>query len=143
MVWDTKEDTWLPHENILPRTRSERRLPAVENLKQAVKIAVQSFVKDGCNEKWNCPRVALEDALGSDIGRDQDLAFEEINQLIKTQGVQLRRWKPKDPPLGDFSTLSLSCRHVEGFKAGDLPASWEGKLYEIGPRPRVSKTPQE
>ena len=73
----------------------------------------------------------------------EELSFEEIDQLIKTQGLQLRRWKAKDLPLGDFPILSFTFQNVEGFKAGEIPACWGGKVYEIRPRPRASKTPRE
>jgi hypothetical protein len=103
LAWDTEEETREPSENPVPhsinavRNPSDRRLPAVENLNKAVKITSKSSVKYGCNEKWNCPPVALRDAPGLDIGRDQELSFEKIYPLIKTQGLQLRRWKPRDP----------------------------------------------
>jgi len=51
----------------------------------------------------------------------------------------LRRRTPKDPSLRDFPISSFTFRHVEGFKAGELPGSWGGKLYEILPDPRASK----
>jgi len=117
------------------RFRSDRRLRGLKNLNKAVKIRAKTSVKYGCNEKLNNPPLAFQDALGLDIGRDQKLSLEYIDRVIKTQGLQLR-WKLEDPPLGDLPILSFTLRHVEGFKAGEIPAFYRGKLYEIRPRPR-------
>jgi hypothetical protein len=57
---------------------SDRSLPRIENLNKAEKIRAKTSVKYGCSKKWNCPRVTLQDALSLDIGRDQELSFEEI-----------------------------------------------------------------
>jgi hypothetical protein len=86
VVWDTTEETRETFDNPLPhsisavknylyhcndtRIRRDRSLPAIENLNNVVKIRDHISVKHGCSERWNCPRVAFQDALGLDIGRD-------------------------------------------------------------------------
>ena len=87
-------------------------------MNKAVKIRDLTSVNYGCSEKWNCPRVALQDAVGLDIARHQELSFEEIDKVIKTQGLQWRTRKSRDPPLRDFPILSFTFRHVEGLRFG-------------------------
>ena len=131
--WDTKGKTWKPYENLLPHSinalknyfcywndtkiRSVRTLPAIENLNKAVNMRAKSSVKYGCNEKCNCPRVALQDVLRLDIGRDQELSFEEIDQDSRSAIEKADTQRSFSTRLSNLVVYLPTCRRVQGWGA--------------------------
>ena len=70
------------------------------------------------SETWNCPRVAPQQAQGLDIGCDEEVFFEEIDQLINRRSA-IEKMETQRSCFRIFSQFVLhlsTCRRVQGWR---------------------------
>jgi len=64
--------------------KSRRELKNMKGIERKL-VTKGKFISLGNNQTHNFPRVAIQNALNVDIGKNREMAFSEFHKVIQTQ----------------------------------------------------------